>query len=207
MQKRYCFLFFGFLLLLNCTKKEKIKHEVYIISKAESDYKKMLKESKNQTTPPPPPRGTFAYGSNNFIIDKDTNLFYFQQPSFFICGTGAENDTVPRLMEFKKEDFIQIPRNSIREFVLLNLKDSERHFTHIASQIDTLNFDLFFDLIHAVNKPKIQKDRDSFIIRRTTQEEDSIIGYKKSGKSYYYSNIKWDTTRIDTVHYKFIERD
>ncbi len=205
--KVYLVLILVCFFLLNCTKKEEVKNEVYIISKAESDYKKMLKESKNLTTPPPPPRGRFAYGSNNFIIDKDTNLFYFQQPSFFICGTGAENDTVPRLMEFKKEDFIQIPRNSIREFVQLNLKDGERNFTHIASQIDTLNFDLFFDLIHAVNKPKIQKDSDSFIIRRTTQEEDTIIEYKKSGKSYYHSNIKWDTTRIDTVRYKFVKRD
>lgn len=207
MQKRYCILFFGFLLLLNCTKKEKIKHEVYIISKAESDYKKMLKESKNQTTPPPPPRGPFVYGSNNFIIDKDTNLFYFQQPSFFICGTGAENDTVPRLMEFKKEDFIQIPRNSIKEFVLLNLKDGDRNFTHIASQIDTLYFHLYFDLVNAVSQSILRKDGDIFIIRRTTQEEDTIIEYKKSGKSYYYSEIKWDTTRIDTVRYKFVKRD
>lgn len=193
------------LFLLNCTKKEEVKNEVYIISKEERDYEK-LKQSGNKLIPPPPPKGPFAYGSNNFIIDKDSNLFYFQQPHFFICGTESENETIPLLMEFKKEDFIQIPTNSIQEFVKLNFKSGEGNFTHIASQIDTLNFKVYFDLINAVEQSALVKDSDQFIIRRTTQEEDTVIGYKKRGKSYYYGDIKWDTTRIDTTRYKFVKR-
>lgn len=207
MKKFHFLLLLISFFLLSCAKKEEAKNEVYIISKAESDYKRMLKEPRNNSTPPPPPRGPFVYGSNNFIIDKDTNLFYFQQPSFFICGTGAENDIVPRLMEFKKEDFIQIPRNSIEEFVKLNFKQGEKNFIQIASQIDTLNFKTYFDLLNALEPSMISKDGDVFIIRKTTQEEDTVIDYKKKRKEYYYGNIKWDTTQIDTVQYKFVKRD
>jgi len=207
MKKLYFLLLLIFFFLLNCTKKEEVKDVPYIISKAEADYKKMLKESRNHSIPPPPPRGTFVYGSSNFIIDKDTNVFYFQQPSFFICGTGAENDTVPRLMEFKKEDFIKIPINSIQDFVKLNYKKGERNFAHIASQIDTLNFKVYFDLVNAITQSTYVRNGDFFIIRKTTQEEDTVIDYKKKSKSYYWEDIKWDTSRTDTTHYKFVKRD
>lgn len=207
MKKAYILsLLIPFFLFLNCTKKEEVKNEVYIISKAERDYKKRLKESQNKFIPPPPPKGLFTYGSNNFIIDKDTNVFYFQQPSFFMCGTCLEDDPIPRLMEFETEDFIQIPTSSIQEFIKLNYKAGERNFTHIASQIDTLNFEVYFDLVNTVTKSSLVADKDIFIIRRTTQEEDTVIDYKKKRKSYYYENVKWDTTKIDTIRYRFVKR-
>ncbi|MDR6966924.1 hypothetical protein J2X31_000924 [Flavobacterium arsenatis] len=183
-----------------------MKNEVYIISKAESDYKKMLEESLKHSTPPPPPPPPSVYGTNNFIIDKDTTIFYFQRPYFFVCNTGWEDNHPPFLFGFEKEDFIEIPKNSIQDFILLNFKGGVRNNFDIASQLDTLNFTAYYNLINTLKQCKLERDKDRIVIRKTTQEEDTVIAYKKKRKPYYYGNIKWDTTRIDTITYKFLRR-
>jgi len=206
MKKVYCLLVLICFFLLNCTKKEEVKDVPYIISKEESDDKRMLKEPRNNSTPPPPPPAPFEYGTNNFIIDKDTSIFYFQRPYLFICGTGSEENQPHFLFGFEKDDFIEIPTNSIKDFVLLNFKGGERNHFDIASQIDTLNFTAYYNLINTLKQCKLERDKDRIIIRKTTQEEDTVIYYKKKRKEYYYGNIKWDTTRIDTITYKFLKR-
>lgn len=205
MKRTYFLTLLVSFFLLNCTKKEEVKNEIYIISKAESDYKEMLEESLNHSTPPPSPPAPSVYGTNNFIIDKDTTIFYFQRPYIFICGTGSEDDHPPFLFGFEKEDFIEIPKNSIEDFILLNFKGGERNIFDIASQLDTLNFTAYYNLINTLKQCKLERDKDRIVIRRTTQEEDTVIEYKKKRKEYYYGDIKWDTTRIDTVRYKLVK--
>jgi hypothetical protein len=76
----------------------------------------------------------------------------------------------------------------------LNYKDAFRNITFIASKSDTLQSKAFFDLRNSLNSSI--KGRDFYLVRRTTQEEDTVLKYKKNNKYYYSDSIKWDQTKI-----------
>nr|WP_315243786.1 hypothetical protein [uncultured Flavobacterium sp.] len=198
--------FIGFIIclfILNCGKKESPKHNTpYIIS--EKDIKpEKLKETKNkhnniQHPPPPPPPipGWLTYGTNTFIIDSDSKIYYFQGEKIgFICGTGSQNDTIPHFINLQPKDLIEIPSNSIFDFVKLNYKDDFRNLTFVSSKLDTLKSESFFNLINALESSL--KDRDFYYIGRTTQEEDTVLKYKKNNSYYRSDDIKWDKTKIE----------
>ena len=42
----------------------------------------------------------------------------------------------------------------------------------------------------------------TYHVRKTTQEEDTILKYKKNGEYYDFENIKWDETKIKLPKYK-----
>lgn len=181
-----CFLF------ANCNKKDTPKNSIYIISK--ENYK-TIKILERKNIPPPPPVGGTPYGTHNFIFDNDTTIYYFQRREFSPgCGTGMENDTTPHFIDLQPHNLIQIPNNSITDFIKLNYKGDYNNATFISSKSDTLKSKAYFDLINALQLSL--KHRDFYHIRRTTQEEDTVLHYKKSKKYYYSNQIKWDTTRI-----------
>lgn len=127
------------LLLLNCSKKKEkkiVKNNPYIISKENIETLEYLK--KRKIPPPPPPPGQLFYGTNAFIIDKDSNLYYFQgNKSVLACSTGSENDTIPYFIDLQPKDLVEIPNNCIADFVKLNYKKEIRNLTFISSQLDT----------------------------------------------------------------------
>ncbi|GGE99341.1 hypothetical protein GCM10011518_05910 [Flavobacterium limi] len=73
----------------------------------------------------------------------------------------------------------------------MNYKDNFRNATFIASQSDTLTSKIFFDLRKSLKY--FIRDRDFCIVRRTAQEEDTVLKYKRNDESY---DIKWDKTKI-----------
>lgn len=189
-------IFVGFmicLLLLNCAKKEeKIieKNIPYIVSQ----------ENKRQiingdTIPPPPIPGFLVYGTNTFIIDSDSTIYYFKRGDVgHICGNWSRDDTIPYYINLQPKELIKVPNNSISEFVKLNYKDKFRNLTFIASKLDTLKTKNYFDLVKAIKSTL--KERDSYFIRRTTQEEDTVLKYKKNNLYYNSNDIKWEKRRI-----------
>lgn len=208
-------IFAGFvicLFLLNCAKKETPKHNTpYIISEKDIKPEKSKEtKSKHDNIPPPPPPppipGWLTYGTNTFIIDSDSKIYYFQGEKIgFICGTGSENDTIPHFINLQPKDLIEIPSNSISDFVKLNYKDDFRNLTFVSSKLDTLKSESFYSLIAALELSL--KDRDLYYIARTTQEEDTVLKYKKNNSYYSSDNIKWDKTRIKfPEHIKFVKR-
>ena len=68
-------------------------------------------------------------------------------------------------------------------------KEENRKILIVASQNDTIKNTSFFDFI---NKNKLR----AYLIRKTTQEEDTVLKYKKNNESYYSGEIKWDKTKI-----------
>ncbi len=196
---------------MNCAKKESSKHNTpYIIS--EKDIKpEKSKEAKNRPNIPPPPPpppipGWIVYGTNTFIIDSDSKIYYFQREKIgFICGTGSQHDTIPHFINLQPHDLIEIPSNSISDFVKLNYKDNFRNLTFVSSKLDTLKSKNFYALITALESSL--KDRDFYYIGRTTQEEDTVLQYKKNNSYYNSDNIKWDRTRIKfPEHIEFSKR-
>ncbi|MEN2414110.1 hypothetical protein [Flavobacterium mesophilum] len=178
-------------LLLSCSKKENQEKDLpYIISQNNKE----IIRGKDTVPPPPPIPGWLFYGTNTFIINSDSTAYYFQRKGMaVVCGTPTA-DTIPYFTNLQPIEIIEISNKNIYDFIKLNYKDDFRNQTFIASQSDTLKSKIFFDLNKSLNKFK--RDRDFVIIRRTTQEEDTVLKYKKSNSYYNSKNIKWDSTRV-----------
>ena len=189
--------FIGFILclFLNCSKKENtIGNTTYIISKKDI-ITNISNKPKDKNIPPPPPiPGWLFYGTNTFIIDKDSKIYYFQREKIGrICGHKFD-DTIPHFINLQPKDLIEIPNNMISDFIKLNYKDNFRNITFIASTLDTLKTQNYFDLINAIEASL--NENDLYFIRRTTQEEDTVFKYKKNNDFYNSDDIKWDNNRI-----------
>ncbi|KRB54271.1 hypothetical protein [Flavobacterium sp. Root186] len=194
-------IFVGFmicLLLLNCAKKEEKavnKNKPYIISyedKELQNYIDSLKKSNSKTVAFP--RKGF-YGEHQLIIDKKGNLYFYQKEYIMItCSYGSENDTLPHFLGLEPKDIVRIPQKNLTDFLSENIltKEKNRQILIIASQKDTIKNTSFFEFLN-------KKNIDTYIIRRTTQEEDTVLKYKNNTNKhiyYYPDSIKWDKTKI-----------
>jgi len=114
------FIGFIFFILLNCSKREeKIfkKNKPYIISK-----EKNRRVINGDTVKPPPVPGFLVYGTNTFIIDSDSTIYYFKRGNVgHICGNWERGDTIPHFIDLQPKNLTKIPTNSISNFIKLNL--------------------------------------------------------------------------------------
>ena len=198
--KRIVIGIFICLLFANCNKKtENItpKRDSYIISfedkKLQNYYDSIDKKSKIK--PPPLPRKGF-YAEHQLIIDKNNNLFFYQNKYFInFCSFGQEYDTLPHFKDLHPKDFIKIPQKSLNDFLTENIlsKEKNRQILIIASQKDTIKNSAFLKFLENNKIP-------TSLIRRTTQEEDTVLYYKNNEKYYFSNEIKWDTLRIKLPH-------
>lgn len=187
-------IFIGFmvcLLLLNCAKKEKktvIKNKPYIISHEDKELKKYY---DSLAAPPPSTKGVF-YGESQLIIDKKGNLYFYQKRHIqILCSYGSEKDTLPHFLDLQPKDIVKIPKKCLNDFLSENIltKEKRRQLLIIGSQNDTIKNPYFLDFL----KSNIIQ---TYYIRRTTQEEDTVLKYKTNSDYYYSDSIKWDRTKI-----------
>ncbi|RKR09716.1 hypothetical protein C8C83_1364 [Flavobacterium sp. 90] len=193
-------IFIGFitcLLFLNCTKKEEkaiIKNKPYIISyenKEREKYYDSIKTHTNRVVLPPSTKG-FFYGESQLIIDKKGNLYFYQKEYIeILCSYGKEKDTLPHFLDLQPKDIVKIPKKYLSDFLSENIltKEKKRQFLTIGSQSDTIKNPYFLDFL----KSNIIQ---TYYIRRTRQEEDTILKYKNNSDYYYSDSIKWDRTKI-----------
>lgn len=199
-------IFIGFiicLLLLNCTKKitkTVVKNKPYVISyedKKLQKYLDSLKNNRGKIVYPPSTKG-FFYGESQLIIDQKGDFYYYQKEHIGIfCSYGSEKDTLPHFLGLKPKDIIKIPQKHLNDFILENIltKEERRQVLVIASQSDTIKNGHFLNFL----KSSIIK---TYHIRKTTQEEDTVLKYKKNNDEYYnFENIKWDKTKIKFPEY------
>lgn len=191
-------VFIGFLLclfLFNCSKKKNtIGNTPYVISK-KNIITNISNKTKDKNIPPPPPiPGWLTYGTNTFIIDNESKIYYFQRNEIGRICINGPIDTIPYFIDLQPKDLIEIPNNAISDFVKFNYKDDFRNLTFIASKLDTLKSENYFTLIKAIESSL--KEKDFYFIRRTTQEEDTVLKYKKDNNYYRSDYIKWDKKRI-----------
>ncbi|MBO9583401.1 MAG: hypothetical protein J7574_04510 [Flavobacterium sp.] len=187
-------IFIGFMLcflLLNCAKKEEkavIKNKPYIIS---NEDKELEKYYNSLAVPPPSTKGLF-YGESQLIIDKKGNLYFYQKRYIqILCSYGSEKDTLPHFLDLQPKDIVKIPKKCLKDFLSENIltKEKRRQILIIGSQSDTIKNPYFLDLL----KSNIIQ---TYYIRRTTQEEDTVLKYKANSDYYYSDSIKWDRTKI-----------
>ncbi|WP_343705381.1 hypothetical protein [Flavobacterium sp.] len=190
-------IFIGFiicLLFLDCQKKEKtaVKNKDYIISYEDrklQNYIDSLKKNKSNFAAFPL-KG--FYGENQIIIDKKGNLYFYQKEYIeILCSYGKEKDTLPHFLDLQPKDIVKIPKKCLSDFITENIltKEKKRQFLTIGSQNDTIKNPYFLDFLKS---NLIQ----TYYIRRTTQEEDTVLKYKTNSDYYYSDSIKWDKTRI-----------
>jgi len=189
-------LFIGFmicLLFLNCAKKEEKvveKNKPYVISYEDKKFKQYTDSLKKNSY-----RVAFSsikgfYCQNQLLIDEDGNLFFYQIEYIpKICGSTIETNNIPYLSNLHPIDLIKLPYSSVNDFLTLNILSKEKNEQRliIASQNDTIKNT---SILSFTNK------LDAYKVRRTTQEEDTVLKYKKNNTSYYSEDIKWDQNRI-----------
>lgn len=190
--------------LLNCSKKEEKTAEqnfTYIISKENEKY---LKELKIKEIPPPPPG---FYGYNQIIIDKKNNFYFYQKEIIAWHCVTSETDTIPDFINLEPIEIIRIPNYSIIDFIKQNIsnKDEKHAMLVLASQNDTIKNKDFKKVLNFLNDPtsKIK----NFTVRKSTQEEDTVLKYKKSNKYYNSDAIKWDKTRVKFLQFNVPEKN
>ncbi|KAF2507880.1 hypothetical protein EYY60_18200 [Flavobacterium zhairuonense] len=180
-----CFLFW------NCAKKEKktvIKNKPYIISYEDKELKKYY---DSLAVHPPSTKGVF-YGESQLIIDKKGNLYFYQKRHIqILCSYGREKDTLPHFLDLEPKDIVKIPKKCLNDFMSENIltKEKSRQLLIIGSQSDTIKNPYFLNFLKSNIIP-------IYYIRRTTQEEDTVLKYKKNNDSYFSNEIKWDKTKI-----------
>ncbi|MFC4815962.1 hypothetical protein [Flavobacterium sp. GCM10023249] len=140
----------------------------------------------------------YFYGSENFILDDSSNVFYYHfQPKIYESCIPFEDDDIPYFQGLEPDLLIQLPKESLAAFVKLNFRRGIKNKVKIASQKDTLNSKAYFKIRHALDKYlSFRPDNDIYLVYPTTQEEDSVLYYKKHQKVYNPDSIKWDKKRI-----------
>lgn len=194
------------LLLFGCAKKGEVAKESdvilkpYIISQEYREFKLKIKNNKF-------PYVIVPFGisvESNLIIDENSNMYYYQRASSVGFGNDyhVKSDSIPKFLDLNTKDLIRIPNNCIKEFVDENVmtKERRRQILIIASQKDTIIDQKFLKFLHYLKVP-------IYVVRRTTQEEDTVLRYKKVNKYYDYQNIKWDKSKIKfPENIKFVKR-
>ncbi|SEN48407.1 hypothetical protein SAMN05444671_1667 [Flavobacterium sp. CF108] len=174
------------LLLLNCNSKESEKeNNPYVIS---IEKIKLLNELKKKNIPPPP-SGFYSY--NNIIIDQKGDFYFYQKEYTPWHCIPSERDTIPDFFNIKPIEIIKVPNNSIVDFIKQNVanRNEMKRMLVIASQNDTIKNNTLFSYLN-------ENQLRSFSTRRTTQEEDTVLKYKKNNEFYNYEDIKWNPDRI-----------
>jgi len=175
-----------------CSQPTKKLTETFIVP---VDILPTYKQTGNQP-PPPPPIRTYYFPSN-FIIDTGGHIYFYQQSIQYgwLCRTGIKWDTPPHFIDLKPKDIIEVPSDNLEKFIKSNIQyldNSNRKFA-VASTIDTITS------VGLAKIFKVFEDTANHIkwrFRRTTQEENVVLDYKKKQERYDYEEIKWDSTKI-----------
>ena len=182
-------LFFG------CSKKAEVGKEKITIPKyyiiSQEDRKNSERDKKNNVPYLIIPTGISL--ESNIIIDENSNIYYYQKNrrADILCNYGIENDTIPKFIGLQPKDLIKIPKDCIEQFIDENVmtKEKRKQILIMASQTDTIKDQKFLSFLYNTKVP-------TYVIRRTTQEEDTVLSYKKKNAFYYSDEIKWDKARI-----------
>ncbi len=98
-----------------------------------------------------------------------------------------EKVTLPHLLDLQPKDLIKIPKDCIEKIIEDNVmtKEKGKQILIVASQKDSIKDREFLKFLHHMKVP-------SYIIRRTTQEEDTVLHYKKTNQYYNSNDINWN---------------
>jgi len=201
-----CFLFFE-----SCSKKETKADDIYIIkSKVETPVKEYYNSKNEKISLPPAPPSPEFYGTSHIIIDKDGEFYFYQREYLIAWNCFPEENPNPNFIDLKTIDLIKVPRDGIVDFLKENTSSYIKKYHEaliIASQLDTLKTKEFINLMRFINNTKKSGIR-TYLLRRTTQEENVVLRFKKNDSVYFFNQVKWHKDSIKFVDdVKFLDKD
>lgn len=184
-------LFILFILAIGCSKKTDENDKfTFVLPKYP-----VTPKSTDPKDPPPPPLIQYPYYYDyNFIIDSSGGIFYFQRErQGWLCGTGIDASTPPNFIYLMPKDLVEIPVNSIKLFIDLNIlnQDFSGKRAVIAVIKDMTRSEGIFKISNLFKEKNVQ-----WLFRKATQEESIVLSYRKRQMVYDYEAIKWDPTKI-----------
>jgi hypothetical protein len=213
MKKYYFFLLIISTLIAftNC-KNEKSKKGLFIITKHYNFDEDTL---YYKIPPPPPPPGLEWYSKLVFLFDSTDRVYFYQTTNKenFDANNKNENDYINikyppylclnphHLVSFTSDNFIDFIKTN-NDIFKLDTSENRKYnsFIFIASNKDTIRNKAFYELIDLI-KPKSELKRHlrkvCFIVRKTTEEENKVIYYKRRNIKFNPEEIKWSTNFIN----------
>jgi hypothetical protein len=176
------------------------KEKVFTAMNLQKLYKQNQKSDFKIVIPPPSTKAGYYYCQKNFLIDNDGKFYFYQlnSPELSSCFGGGNEDLRATFINLKPENLKEIPENEFLEFALK--KNSPKYgkaYMWIASTRDTFTSPELSKLMKHIENDKETDWRA--MIRTTTEEEEKVLQYKKSGKAYNAAKIEWDTTKTKMI--------
>jgi hypothetical protein len=178
--------------ILTCCKKETIEKKHYVISNADSISEAWMKSAK--VPPPFIPHNLKWYSDVVFILDS--SKVYAYQTEKTHTGSGTNTDfQYPNYIGLNPEHLLTIDCENFVSFLVNNNDifgifpdNSVQTIIYLASQTDTVKSVALTELWKKLDKIK---SRTFFSVRRTTEEENIVLSYKKKNKEFFPEKVKW----------------
>ena len=197
--KLYYYLFSALIIFTftNCKQtviKQTVKNDFYVISKKDSINR--IYNDTNKIPPPIIPQEHKWYTDLVFIMDSSEKVYVYQTETKF-ANKDAHFD-YPNYIGLKPEylvtlnskDFVNFLKNNNDIFgVFPNAKNFGNAF-YIASESDTIKNQALSNLWKALDSTK---SRSISLVRKTTEEENVVLQYKRNNKEYEPKAINWST--------------
>lgn len=229
MKKYYSIILICLTLIVftNCVNKKSAK-KYYIISQHYC-YGDTFNFSRDSIPPPPPPPGKEWYTNLIFLFDSTDRVYLYQTinkenfDSARKYNSNIELTKYPNyiglqpyhLISFTNENFINFIKNNNDILELDTAEYSHNRLIYIASNKDTIKNKAYYELLDLIkSKSYLRKHRNivCFMIRKTTEEENKVIYYKRKNILYNPEEIKWSANFINgncrpfTKEYDSIEK-
>jgi hypothetical protein len=190
------------LIFLGCNKPKEIPFEYYVISKQDSINK------KSDVPPPPPPPQKFKFYSDIvFIMDSRNKVYIYQTENTnrFVRDNRISklifDYNFPNYLGLKPENLITYNSNDFIAFIKANNdifglnNDNGNHvhkFLYIVSESDTVKNDALYQLGKI-----LRNDNVNYIVRRTTEEENFVLKFKRNKSAYFPEKLNWSSNFIN----------
>ncbi|UPT69347.1 MAG: hypothetical protein M0D53_08915 [Flavobacterium sp. JAD_PAG50586_2] len=190
---------FFFLILIACgitscrNDAEKSTQKVeYVISKEDSIHKVWMKS--NKVPSPLIPKDMKHYLDIVFILDSKKVYIYQTERNFNSAGNEIKYE-YPNYLGLKPEYLLAIENKNFITFLKDNNslfgvfpEENIRGSFCIASETDTLKSEAFDNLVEELEKTKSEA---FYIVRRTTEEENVVLKYKRNNQDFLPEKINW----------------
>ncbi|MFL5763662.1 MAG: hypothetical protein ACJ77K_06940 [Bacteroidia bacterium] len=142
---------------------------------------------------PPPPVPKLFYTELNLVVDREDKIYYYiYRPKGWLCGTGL-NSNFPYFIDLSPEKIIPVSIDTLEQLSRsVFLSDTLRRFVYIG--IDSSKKALYLEIKNRLRAGHWDAEA---IQRQQTEEEATVLAYKRSGAKYNSWTIDWKNPNID----------
>jgi hypothetical protein len=197
------YLFFALIIcsFTNCKRENLAKpiQEEYIVISKEDSLSKVY-DQKNKVEKPFIPQELKWYTDLVVIMDSKNKVYIYQTERK--SSNEKAKFEYPNYIGLRPEylttvdskDFVSFLKNNNDIFGIFPNKENISNPFYIASETDTIKNVAISNLNKAMSK---EKSRTFYLLRRTTEEENIVLKFKKNQESFEPENIHWSTKFYD----------